>query len=61
MRILSFLRQLKEDLASQEVEDEGHEEEEEPQEETQTVQPHPPPDLHMCVARPHVSGGCVCA
>ncbi|KAF6738181.1 GON-4-like protein [Oryzias melastigma] len=38
---------LKEDLASQEVEDEGHEEEEEPQEDTQTVQPHPPPDLHI--------------
>nr|XP_046273124.1 GON-4-like protein [Scatophagus argus] len=37
---------LKEDLAGQEVEDEGHEEEEEPQEETVTVQTHTPEEQH---------------
>uniref|UniRef100_H2L7R1 CASP8-associated protein 2 n=1 Tax=Oryzias latipes TaxID=8090 RepID=H2L7R1_ORYLA len=37
---------LKEDLASQEVDDEGHEEEEEPQEDRQTVHSHPAPDPH---------------
>ncbi|XP_070778322.1 GON-4-like protein [Enoplosus armatus] len=37
---------LKEDLAGQEVEDEGHEEEEEPQEETLTVQTHTPEEQH---------------
>ncbi|XP_071355555.1 GON-4-like protein isoform X2 [Trachinotus anak] len=35
---------LKEDLAGQEVDDEGHEEEEEPQEETHTVQTHTLPE-----------------
>ncbi|XP_045915181.1 GON-4-like protein isoform X1 [Micropterus dolomieu] len=37
---------LKEDLAGQEVEDEGHEEEEEPQEETLTVETHTPEEQH---------------
>lgn len=36
------MSQLKEDLAGQEVDDEGHEEEEEPQEEAQTFQTHTP-------------------
>ena len=38
--------QLKEDLAGQEVEDEGHEEEEEHQEEPHTVQTHTPEEQH---------------
>ncbi|XP_026155243.1 GON-4-like protein isoform X2 [Mastacembelus armatus] len=37
---------LKEDLAGQEVDDEGHEEEEEPQEEAHTVQTHTPEEQH---------------
>lgn len=39
---LLSVSQLKEDLAGQEVDDEGHEEEEEPQEEAQTFQTHTP-------------------
>ncbi|XP_070840603.1 GON-4-like protein [Chaetodon trifascialis] len=41
---------LKEDLAGQEVEDEGHEEEEEPQEETRTVETHTPEVEHNIAA-----------
>ncbi|XP_028281569.1 GON-4-like protein [Parambassis ranga] len=37
---------LKEDLAGQEVDDEGHEEEEEPQEETRTAKTHTPEEQH---------------
>lgn len=41
--------QLKEDLAGQEVDDEGHEEEEEPQEGIHTVQTHTVEEQHVYV------------
>lgn len=47
-----FLRlfpQLKEDLAGQEVEDEGHEEEEEQPEESHSAQTHMFEEQHRCV------------
>lgn len=50
--------QLKEDLAGQEVDDEGHEEEEEPQEEAQTFQTHTPEEQQdRCVTNTRTQSG----
>lgn len=52
------MSQLKEDLAGQEVDDEGHEEEEEPQEEAQTFQTHTPEEQQdRCVTNTRTHSG----
>lgn len=48
------MSQLKEDLAGQEVDDEGHEEEEEPQEESRSAQTHTFEEQGTCVKHSHL-------